>query len=337
MSNKQTKKMLSVSFVIPIYNSGNFLHDCFESIKKQKYPKAKVEVICPDGGSFDDGPQIAKKYGAHVIKNPKRLAEPGFMLGARRAKGELIVYMGADNRLVENDWMQNMTKPFEDSEIMAAYSWHRNNDKNTWLTKYFNAFTDPINAFVLGDAANIRTFHFAYKAIKKKPRYVVYDFSSKNIPLLAFDQGFTVRKSYKRPLDTEYDDILPVIDMIRKDMRLAYVPGASNYHYTLEKGLRQFSKKMRWIIDNNISGKPKFGFPTRKNNLKFVQKLRLYIWPVYAVSVFLPAMHSVVGYVRDGREEWKYHTGITLLMLGLVLYEVIRVKLLRGKSLVDRY
>lgn len=326
-----------VTFVVPIYNSAHFLPDCLDSIRKQNYPKEKIEIICPDGGSRDNGRDIAKKYKAIVVKNPKRLAEPGFMLGAKKASGELIVYMGADNRLVEKDWISNMVKPFEDKNIAASYSWHRNNPENTWLTKYFNAFTDPINSFVLGDAANIRTFHFAYKTLIKNKDYSVYNFSPKNIPLLAFDQGFTARKSYKRPTRTEYDDILPVIDMIDRGMLIAYVPGASNYHYTLERGLPQFFKKMRWIIDNNITGTPKFGFPTRKKNLRFVQRVRLYFWPFYAVSVFLPAMHSVIGYVRDGREEWKYHTQITLIMLGLVLYEVIRVKLLGGKSLADRY
>lgn len=327
----------TITFVIPIYNSGHFLNDCFESIRKQEYPRAKIEIICPDGGSKDEGWKIAKKFGAIVINNPKRLAEPGFMLGAKKAKGELITYMGADNRLAEKDWIKKMVAPFADPKIQGAYSWHRNNPRNTWLTKYFNAFTDPINTFVLGDAANIRTFHFAYKAIKKKKGYEVYNFTPHNIPLLAFDQGFTARKSYKRPLNTEYDDILPIIDMIGKKMELAFVPGASNYHYTLERGISQFSKKMRWIVDNNISGRPKFGFPTRKNNLRTIQRIRLYFWPFYAASIFLPAMHSVVGYIRDGRSEWLYHTQITYIMLCLVIYEVFRVKVFGGKSLVDRY
>lgn len=334
---KMSNNLPRVTFVIPIYNSSTFLPDCFASIKKQTYPKNKIEVICPDGGSKDNGADIARKYGALVIKNPKRLAEPGFMLGAKKACGDVIVYMGADNRLVEKKWIAHMVKPFSDTEIMGAYSWHRNNPHNTWFTKYFNAFTDPINTFVLGDAANIRTFHLAYKTIKKNKDYKVYNFSSNNIPLLAFDQGFTVRKTYKRPAKTEYDDILPVIDMIDKKMDLAYVPGASNYHYTLEKGFPQFSKKMRWIIDNNITGTPKFGFPTRKKNLRTMQKLRLYFWPFYAASIFLPAVHATFGYIRDGREEWKYHMQITFLMLMLVLYEMIRIKLLHGKSLVDRY
>lgn len=325
-----------VSFVIPIYNSGYLLEDCLTSIKKQKYPKEKIEIITPDGGSIDDGSKIAKKYGAKVIKNKKVLAEPGFMIGSKKASGDLIVYMGADNRLAENDWIEKITKPFNDPEIIAAFPWHRSQPKNTWLTKYFNAFTDPINHFVLGSACNSLYFHRAYKVVNKTKDYVVYDFSLSNFPMLAFDQGFSVRKSYKRPLNTEYDDILPVLDMIKRKMKIAFVPDASNYHLTLEKGLSQFSKKMRWIIDNNISNESEFGFPTRKQYLSKERKIRFYLWPLYASSIILPLLNSLVGLIRDKKREWLYHAPITYIMFFLVLQEILRLKVFGWKSLASR-
>src|SRR3989344_2742332 len=88
-----------ITFVIPILNSARLIKDCLESLRQQDYPQEKIEVIISDGGSKDNGAKIAKTYGARVIKNYKVLAEPGFMLGAKHAKGELIVYIGADNRL----------------------------------------------------------------------------------------------------------------------------------------------------------------------------------------------------------------------------------------------
>lgn len=331
MSNKP-----SITFVIPIFNSAWLLKDCLESIKKQNYPKNKIEIILPDGGSKDNGSQIGKKYGAKVIQNKKRLAEPGFMLGAQIAKGGLVVYMGADNRLVESDWIEKMVKPFADKKIIGAFPWVNSRKENTWLTKYFNAFTDPINHFILGSAANPLYFHRAYRTLKKTKDYIVYDFSLNNFPMLALDQGFTLRKSYKRNKDTEYDDILPVLDIIDEKLQLAYVPGASNYHDTLEKGVPQFSKKMRWIIDNNLFEKSTFGFPTRKKHLSMERKIRFYLWPIYAISILGPISYSLIGFIRDKQPKWIYHFPITMLMLWFVIQEIVRVGILKQPSLASR-
>lgn len=333
------KKILNepkITFIIPIYNSSHFLIDCLESIKKQDYPKNKIEVVVPDGGSKDNGPKVAKKYNCKVIKNFKILAEPGFMLGAETATGDLIAYMSADNRLAERDWIKKMIKPFLDEDIMGAFPWHRNDPKNTWLTKYFNVFTDPINHFVLQNSCNPRFFYKAYDVIKKNSDYEVYNFTLDNFPMLAFDQGFVQRKTYRRPPDTEYDDILPVLDMIKKKMPIAFVPGASNYHFTLENGLTQFSRKMRWIIDNNIDGKPKFGFPTRRKNLNMARKIRFYLWPLYAISIIGPLSLSLYGLLTTRRKEWIYHAPITYIMVVLIIYEFLRVKILKRPSLVSR-
>lgn len=329
-------KTPSITFVIPIFNSQALLKDCLESIREQNYPTSKIEVITPDGGSKDKSAKIAKSFGCRVIKNKKVLAEPGFMLGAEKAKGDLIVYMGADNRLSDKNWIQNIVKPFEDHKIIGAYPWHRNNPRNTWLTKYFNTFTDPVNHFILGYSCNPLYFHRNYRVMKKTDDYVVYAFQLKNFPMIAFDQGFTVRKSYKRPAETEYDDILPVLNLIKQRKQLAFVPKSSNYHYTLEKGLLQYSKKMRWIIDNNIVPNPTFGLPTRMGYFNKKRKLRFYLWPIYAISIIGPVINSLIGLLRDRKKEWIYHTPITIITVILVVYEIVRVRLLKGKSLASR-
>lgn len=325
-----------ISFIIPTLNSETILKNCLASVRKQNYPKNKIEIICPDGGSSDNSIKIANSFGSRVIKNKKVLAEPGFMLGGKRAKGELIVYMGADNRLSDKNWINNIIKPFQDKEIMGAYPWHKNNPKNTWLTKYFNTFTDPVNHFILGYSCNPLFFYRNYELLKKTDDYVVYSFTLKHFPMIAFDQGFTVRKFYKRPLETEYDDILPVLNLIKEGKQLAFVPRSSNYHFTLEKGLFQYIKKMRWIIDNNISPNATFGLPTRVGYLNKIRRIRFYIWSLYALSILFPLFDSFVGIIRDRKKEWIYHTPITFITVLLVVYEIVRLKVFRLKSLASR-
>jgi len=325
-----------VTFVIPVLNSEDILEDSLVSIRNQNYPKDNVEIIIPDGGSVDCSIEISKKYKCKIIKNKKILAEPGFMLGAQQAKGELVVYMGADNRLSDENWIRNMVKPFSDPQIIGAYSWHKNNPQNTWLTKYFNTFTDPVNHFILGSACNSLYYYRNYSVLKRTTDYVVYSFNINNFPMLSFDQGFMTRKSYKRPSETEYDDTLPVLNLIKNNKQLAFVPKASNYHYTVEKGLPQYVRKMRWIIDNDISRDPNFGLPTRVKYLSLSRKIKFYLWPIYAASIVGPICYSIVGLLRDRKKEWLYHAPITIITVGLVLYEIVRLKVFRQKSLASR-
>jgi glycosyltransferase involved in cell wall biosynthesis len=332
-----TEKFPPVSFVIPIFNSGWLLRDCLFSIRNQNYPKNCAEILIPDGGSQDNGPAIAKQYGATVVPNPKILAEPGFMLGASLARGELIVYMGADNRLADRAWIRTMVKPFQDPDIIAAYPWHKSKKTSTWYTKYFNAFTDPINHFILGDSANPLYFRRVYDVIRNTANYEVYRFTIEKFPMLAFDQGFMIRKSFKRNPQTEYDDILPVLDLIKMNHQIAFVKNAANYHLTLERGFAQFSKKMRWIIDNNIgSDATDFGMPTRMKYYSLTRKVKLYVWPIYAISIIGPIVVAIIGLARDRKKEWLYHPPITYIMLGLVVYEYLRVKIFHRKSLTGR-
>lgn len=330
------KKLPKISFIIPILNNEEILEDCLGSIKIQDYPKSLVEIIIPDGGSSDKSVSIAEKYKCIVIKNEKILAEPGFMLGASKARGQLIVYMGADNRLSDKKWIRKMIKPFENENIIGAYPWHKNHKKNTWLTKYFNTFTDPLNHFILGNACNPIHFNKEYRILKKTSSYVLYDFSLENFPLIAFDQGFMSRRSYNRPKETEYDDILPVLNLIMYNSRVAFVPKASNYHYTLEKGVSQYIKKIRWIVDNDISPNASFGLPTRIKYFNLIRKMKLYFWPIYAISVIGPIVFSLIGYLRDGKREWAYHFPITLITIAVVIYEVLRIKVFRRAFLSSR-
>src|SRR3990172_2104457 len=210
----------SVSIIIPTLNAERFLEGCLPSITKQDYPKEKIEVIVADGGSTDKTLEIAKKYDCRIIFNKKILAEPGVDLGLRKAENDICFIFAADNELVGKDWIRKMVIPFSDPEIVAAFPKQVSFPSDSWLTKYDNTFTDPFSHFVYGYASNTRTFHKIYPTLKKTKNYVVFDFIVDNHPLMAIAQGFAVRKGFKRPKGMEYDDILPIIEMIKKRQKL---------------------------------------------------------------------------------------------------------------------
>ena len=62
----------TVSVVITTKKAEKFIGDCLEAIRKQKYPRNKLEIIVVDNFSTDKTAKIARKY-IHTILRRARL------------------------------------------------------------------------------------------------------------------------------------------------------------------------------------------------------------------------------------------------------------------------
>ena len=51
--------MKVLSFIIPLYNSSQWLRKCLDSVLKQDIPLEQMEVICVNDGSPDNSADIA--------------------------------------------------------------------------------------------------------------------------------------------------------------------------------------------------------------------------------------------------------------------------------------
>ena len=61
------KNLPKVSFFIMSFNDAKNMELAILSVKKQKYPKDKIEIIVIDDGSTDNSLEIAKKYKTGAI------------------------------------------------------------------------------------------------------------------------------------------------------------------------------------------------------------------------------------------------------------------------------
>lgn len=97
--------MIYYSIIIPVFNAGNSLEVCVESILKQSLNE--FEIILVDDGSTDNSPDICDKYAnidsrIRVIHQDNQGASSARNRGIEEAKGEWISFVDADDTVYPN-------------------------------------------------------------------------------------------------------------------------------------------------------------------------------------------------------------------------------------------
>ena len=101
-----------VSIITPSFNKGPFIEETIMSIRNQTYKN--IEHIVIDGGSTDETITILKQYNTDLawISEPDTGQSDAINKGWRRAKGEIIAYLNADDTYVP-DAVEVAVKYFE--------------------------------------------------------------------------------------------------------------------------------------------------------------------------------------------------------------------------------
>jgi glycosyltransferase involved in cell wall biosynthesis len=86
----------AVSVVIPIYNSGRYLREAIDSILGQSVDS---EIVVVDDGSGDNGPEIARSYGApvRVVAIPHSGHPAARNAGIAASSGDFLAFLDADD------------------------------------------------------------------------------------------------------------------------------------------------------------------------------------------------------------------------------------------------
>lgn len=97
--------MGKISIIIPIYNTGEKLYRCLDSVKSQTYPD--FECLMIDDGSTDESPAIIDRYAAEDSRFLAVHKRNGGVSSARnvgldKAKGEWIFFADSDDLLLPN-------------------------------------------------------------------------------------------------------------------------------------------------------------------------------------------------------------------------------------------
>lgn len=313
-----------VSFVMPVLNEESRIARSLESIRTQLYPQEKIEIVLADGGSIDKTIEIAKQFDAKVFLNSLKLAEPGVHLATQKATGDFCVVMAADNVLPKTNWLTLMVEPFvDDKEIVAVFTKIIPAYDDTLFSQYIALMhADPFNEFIYGKAANPEFFSKIYPIIRKGENYTVYDFAIDNFPLIAMAQGFTFRKKIFKERKDIYDDMTPILDLIKQKKKIAYVPDTGIYHYSFYSFadfLHKYNKRIKNAMQHS--------FVKRELYLSRPRKIRQYIWILYSLSIVLPFITAVINIIKKKQKAHIFHPIACFSLTVLIIKNVVFSKL----------
>lgn len=124
---------MKISIIIPVYNAEKYLKRCVESVIKS-LGKVKGEVLLINNNSSDNSLKITKslassyKNTVRVLRCNKPGASSSRNLGAKKAKGEFIWFVDADDRIAPDAIKELLAKSkTADLVMMGAQRISRNN------------------------------------------------------------------------------------------------------------------------------------------------------------------------------------------------------------------
>ncbi|MBS3140776.1 glycosyltransferase family 2 protein [Candidatus Woesearchaeota archaeon] len=294
---------MKISIILPTYNNEKTIEECLKSIFMQDFEEKEFEVLFIDGGSSDKTIEISKKFPVVFLKNPKRNEEAARILGIKKAKGEIITFIDADNVLKEKDWLTRMIEPFEDKEIAFAdtlYFFYRKNDKIRVKYQALIGGDDPLVMY-LGFYSRwcyLKSDWTDYPySFEDKGNFLKIRLKNKNkVPAMG-SNGFLVRKYLAKMLIRE--------SFIHPDFVFDLVNNGHNCFAKVRIGIvhnqpKFFPNKIRRIkrrLDKEVTMKYNYGL-TKKNIIKKM---------IY-IGLILPVFYDTIkGFIKKPCLAWSFH------------------------------
>lgn len=316
-------KFPTISVITPTLNSQRTLKECLFSIRKQSY-SGKIEIIVADGGSRDRTLQIARKFGARIIKNKLQTGEAGKAVGAKKASGEIIAFIDSDNILPDEDWMTHMARPFIQNKLVIAtepayFSYRK---KDHFLTRYFAliGMGDPLNLFIGNyDRFSFITGKWTGMAIDQKEFQdkIEVTLRKRRIPTIGAN-GFLIRKT--ELMKYSFGDYLFDIDVLKflaKERTVKIIKLKVGIVHLFSGDIDTFTRKQRRRIRDFLH--------FRRVGLRGEQTERgVLIWGIvkFIISTLtiLPLIvQTLIGFIRKPDLAWFFHPiacWLTLLVYG---------------------
>ena len=206
---------MKVSVIVPMYNVGEYIHDCLKSLAAQTL--SDMEVILVDDGCTDDTPETAQQYAdqyPHLFRLVHK--KNGGLSDARNygiplAQGEYICFLDSDD-FVEPTLYEKLSGLMDEGCDVAVC------DIEYW-------YQDPAKRFIMKGLSDWKADSIQKQAMLS--------------PMFAWNKMYRAswfkEQNLRYPLNTWYEDI-PVTTMIfAQSEKIGYLPECL-IHYRQREG-----------------------------------------------------------------------------------------------------
>jgi rhamnosyltransferase len=113
---------MKVSVVIPVLNAERHLPTLLPALLGQR-PQPPGEIVLLDSKSQDRTREIAAQFEGVRVVPVENFSHGGTRnLGAREARGEIVVLMSQDALPQDESWLARLLEPLADARVAASYS-----------------------------------------------------------------------------------------------------------------------------------------------------------------------------------------------------------------------
>lgn len=179
---------MNISIICPLYNAEDYIEDLYLNIKKQKdVCITEIEFILTE--SNDSTEDKLKKLMCNYKKISKKEFSHSLVRerAAFEAKGDILVFITQDIRIVDEYWLYNLTKDIVAGKCEAAFSRQIGYEDHK-VEKYTREINYPIEKRIVSktdiDRLGLMTFFFsdASSAISKEIFVKLKGYDNKNLP-----------------------------------------------------------------------------------------------------------------------------------------------------------
>ena len=314
-----------VSVIIPCLNEEDKIIRCLDAIGAQTYDHSKIEILIADGMSKDRTRELIAAWQtshdvrAEIVDNPRVIAEFGNAEALKRAWGDYIYLMGADEVMAQTDMIEKYIQAFEVYPEIAGV------EQEFLIIQGGPFFNNFLAAIHINDplARDIAT---PPKLLEKRlidgTVYRLYEFRP----------GYPAKLFFKREYIAEFigqetfEEGQVMLRLAQEGRNtLAWIDGYGVYHYNV-KSLRQYLRKRAKIALKHTTR-----VSERKTWVSYTGK-KLYLFAFLHLTFVYPFLFSIVQTIRMRQPIWLMYAPFAWITTFVYAWNFLIIKLFKKKA-----